>query len=352
MRTGRTRTALWGCVAVAALTLSGCFSGPSPKPKPTVTGPDWLSVRTTKELPDITIERVAYRSGDLTIQGQICRPTVDGRHPVLIFNHGGFGGIGDRDDPNGFCASFAKTGWVVAESSYRGEDGSDGRVEVCLGEVDDVLAMIGVVRGQSYADPTRVAMIGLSHGGCVTSKALERGADVDLAVDVAGPSDWSSLIRSVKRSIRAPETNPVLRNIQQSMVSTVEKAVGGSVSRYPRRYAKRSPDPEKLARWGKPLLIMHGAADSIVPVAQSCELAAEIGNFQPYRFDTSGVVVSEPPPGCKGITWQDGPSPIDTFKADRYLLTYDDVDHFLVPDSGFVQMTTAFTKFLEIKLPR
>jgi dienelactone hydrolase len=351
MRTGRSRTALWCCLVVAALALSACFSGPEPKPKPTVAGPDWLSVTTTKDLPDVIIERVTYRSGDLTIQGQICRPTVLGRHPVLISNHGGFGGIPDKDDPNGLCATSARSGWVVAESSYRGEDDSDGKIEVCLGEVDDVLAMIGIVRKQPYADSRRVAMLGLSHGGCVTSRAVEKGADVDLAVDVAGPSNWITLMRSVKRSLSGPPTRPVLQQIQKNMVVTIEKAVGGTVAQYPKRYAKRSPDPKKIAQWDKPFLIMQGAADTIVPVQQSCDLALQIGGFDAYRFDTSGGVVSEPPPGCKGLAWKDGPTPVDTFDADRYLMVYDDVDHYLTAATG-TQVMTDFLKFLESKLPQ
>ncbi len=351
MRTGRTRTALWCCLVVTALVLSGCFSGEEPNPKPTVAGPDWVSVRTTKELPDVTMERVAYRSGKLTIQGQICRPTISGRHPVLISNHGGFGGIPDMDDPNGLCATSARSGWVVAESSYRGEDGSDGKVEVCLGEVDDVLAMIDVVRSQPYADSKRIAMLGVSHGGCVTSRAVEKDADVDVAVEIAGPANWITLMRSLKRSLKGPTTRPVLRQIQKNLVDTVEKAVGGSVDQFPKRYARRSPDPKKIAQWDKPFMIMQGAADTIVPLQQSCALAIKIGGFKAYRFDTSGGVVTDSPPGCEDLRWSDSPSPVNTFNADRYLMVYDDVDHFLVAVTGQNQVMPDFLKFLEAKMP-
>jgi poly(3-hydroxybutyrate) depolymerase len=351
MRTIGRRLATWCCLLVALLMMSGCFSDPpTPSKKPTG-GPDWQSVKTTKDLPDVTIERVTYRSGNLTVQGQICRPTVSGRHPVLISNHGGFAGILGLDDPNGFCATSARSGWVVAESSYRGEDGSDGDVEVCLGEVDDVMAMIDVVRQQPYVDSERVAMLGVSHGGCVTSRAVERGADVDLVAMIAGPADWKSLMRAVKRSMKAPSTTPLLQQILEGLVDSIEKAVGGTVEQYPKRYAERSPDAEKLAQWDKPFLIMHGAADTIVPVQQSCTLARKIGGFRAFRLDTSGGVVPASPPGCEDLTWNEAPSPVGTFKDDRYLMVFDDVDHFLVANNGLSQMTTAFFQFLEAKLP-
>jgi len=91
-------------------------------------------------------------------------------------------------------------------------------------------------------------------------------------------------------------------------------------------------------------------ADTIVPVQQACALANKIGGFEAYRLDTSGGLVSEPPPGCEELSWKDAPSPVGTFEADRYLLAYDDVDHFLVASSG--QVMGDFLKFLETKLPR
>lgn len=351
MRTVRTRTVIGFCLLVVVLIISGCTFGPK-APSQTPSAPaEWNSATTTLVDSGIKIEKVTYRSGALEIEGQVCRPRSDGPHPVLIANHGGFAGVPDWNKPRGLCALAARRGFVLAESSYRGEDGSEGQVEVCLGEVDDVLAMLKVVRRQSYVDPQRVAMVGISHGGCVTSRAIERGADVDVAVEIAGPTQWNPLMREVKRSAEDPRTNPVLRNQQEHLVETIETAVGGTTAEYPERYAKRSPDVEKIARWGRPFLIMHGAADTIVPVQQSCTMASEIGGFRAYRIDTSGGVVAESPPGCHELTWGSGPNPVQTFNADRYLMVYDEVDHFLVANGGAARMTSDLFRFLQAKLP-
>ncbi len=347
MRTGRPRTVVWLCM-LAALSLSACFSEPAEKSPPK---PEWLSAKTTTELAGVVIEKVTYKSGDLTIVGQVCRPVGEGSHPVLILNHGGFGGLPDWDDSNGFCALTAKAGWVLAESSYRGEDGSNGRVEVCLGEVDDVLAMLAVVRAQSYADPRRIAMVGVSHGGCITSRAVERGADIDLAIDIAGPTDWTATMRALRRSMNDVSTNPEMREIQKFLVDKVERIVGGTPEQYPERYSMRSPDAGKIARWDKPYLVMHGIDDTIVPVQQSCVLASKVGDFQAYHFDASGKVVSRPPAGCDGLTWNDSETPVRTFDSDRYLLVYDGVDHSLVGANGLTQIRRDLFRFLKAKLP-
>jgi alpha-beta hydrolase superfamily lysophospholipase len=221
-----------------------------------------------------------------------------------------------------------------------------------LGEVNDVLAMLDVVRAQSYADSQRIAMIGLSHGGCITSRAVERDADIDLAVDIAGPTDWNSLMPALKRSAKGKSTSPVLRRMHQSVVGTVEKAVGGTSEQYPERYAERSPDAEKIAQWGKPFLILHGVDDTIVPVQQSCAFADEIGDVKAYRLDAAGGVERQPPAGCEALTWNGPPTPVGTFNADRYLLTYEGVDHFLVGNNGRLRMRSDYLEFLEAKLPQ
>ena len=128
----------------------------------------WASVETTKETGSAIIERVSYSSSGLRIWGEVCRPAQAGPHRVLVFTHGGFSGITDAFGitwEGGTCEALAESGWVVLASSYRGEDGSDGKIEVCLGEVDDVLEMTRIGLDQPYADPSRVAVLGGSHGG-------------------------------------------------------------------------------------------------------------------------------------------------------------------------------------------
>jgi len=351
MRTERSRIAVWCCLLLVVLTASGCFSDPPRPPKTPADSSAWASVETTTELPEVVIEKVSYRSGDLTIYGQVCRPVSGGRHPVLIVNHGGFAGLGDWDNPNGNCAVIAKAGWVVAESSYRGEDGSDGRIEVCLGEVDDVLAMVEVIRTQTYADPDRIAMVGVSHGGCITSRAVERDADVDVAVDIAGPADWGPLVKRVKQEAESPSANPALKQHLRDLSGMVEKAVDGTPDEVPERYAERSPDPKKIARWDKPFLIMHGGADQLVPVQQSCALAKQIGGFSAHRLNASGGVETLPPTGCEELTWNDAPEAVRAFDADRYFLVYDGIDHFLVAGNGVGRILPDLLRFLKTKLP-
>src|SRR5690349_20713989 len=101
---------------------------------------DWETVDVAFENDAVLTEAVTYRSDGLLIHGQVCRPKGDGPYPVIVYNHGGFQGLG-IDPQAGNCVDSATGGYVWIGSSYRGEDGSEGEIEVCLGEVTDVLRM-------------------------------------------------------------------------------------------------------------------------------------------------------------------------------------------------------------------
>jgi hypothetical protein len=156
-------------------------------------------------------------------------------------------------------------------------------------------------------------------------------------------------MKNLKRSVTG-STNPALQEAGRVLQERIESAVGGSPAKFPGRYAERSPDPEKIAEWDRPFLIMHGGADTIVPVQQSCDLARKSGEFQAYRFDTDGDVVPKAPPRCEGLTWNDSPKP-EEFEDDRYLFVYDKIDHYLVANNGMVKMTVDMLQFLEARLP-
>jgi hypothetical protein len=345
---GMARTPL-RVVLIAGLIASGCsWGGPDETRTPP---PDWETVEETTSEPGLVIEKVRYRSGNLSIVGQVCRPDTEGPHPVLIWNHGGYAGLTDWNDPDGACAQIGRSGWVFAESSYRGEDGSDGRLEICDGEVDDVLAMLEVIRAKPYADAKRIAMTGMSHGGCITARAVARDAPVQVAVDYAGPADWTQQWRYMTRRVNARSTNVALRRVYTGLLTSVETAMGGTPAEAPEEYARRSPlrHAEKIAAWDGDFLVMHGAADSIVPARQACALVGAVGGFEAYRFGETGRVMNKQPAVCRDSAFNGRPGPGDEFPAPRYFLLYDGVDHTF---GGFLsgRVNEDYERFITAKL--
>jgi len=283
----------------------------------------WDSVSLTMQTAQVIVEQVAYTStGDLVVNGRVCRPNDGSRHSVIALDHGGFAGIGDD---GGLCVALAQQGHVVLEPSYRGEDASAGAVEVCLGEVDDVLRMMAIALAQPYADSAHAGVHGSSHGGCITLRALERGLPVKVASEGFGITDMAADY-AYWQSELATDPGNTYASVEQSLITQLDTSAGGSPSTVPDAYTARSPSAFATALPAIPLMIAHGTADPLVAMAQSCTFAATVGGFTAYHLDSTQTVITSAPVGCDGLTWSPGPLP-SAYPPGRYLLVYDGVGH-------------------------
>ena len=226
------------------------------------------------------------------------------------------------------CPVLAAMGYVFLEPSYRGEDSSQGSVEVCLGEVDDTMQMIAVAQAQPYADATRVGVLGASHGGCVTLRAAERGVPALAAAEGFGITDMAETYAYWQQELATDPTG-TYASVQQSLIDQLDTSIGGPPTDMPAAYTERSPDAFTAAMPASlPLMIAHGTIDPFVSVTSSCTFAAQLGGFTAYHLDDTQTVVATVPTGCEaaGLTWQPGSLPT-TWGSGRYLLIYDGVGH-------------------------
>ena len=147
---------------------------------------------------------------------------------------------------------------MVFASSYRGEDGSDGRVEVSKGEVDDVLAGMNWIKTQARVDPKRMSMMGTSHGALVGLLAAARTKELRALVFAYGVSDiykWYQYLLDSKQ----------LANDQLT-----KDTYGNGPSDRPQSFAIRnglnflSKIPVNM-----PTLILQGEKDTTVPLEQA-----------------------------------------------------------------------------------
>ncbi len=311
----------------------------------------WQSTTVTMQTASIIVEQVSYlgRTG-LLLNGEICRPNDAQPHPVIVLDHGGFAGLTTELD-GGLCTTLATQGSVVIEASYRGEDGSLGTVEVCLGEVDDVLDMIEIGLAQPYSDPTHLVIEGASHGSCITLRALERGLAVNAASEGFGITDMAADYAYWQQELAGPpDANTTTI---QSLVDQLDQSVGGPPSMFPSAYAARSPIgfvsslPTSL-----PLMLAHGTADPLVAMAQSCAMVKAIGGgeFKAYHLDATQTVTTTAPAGCDaGVTWLAGPLPT-TWPDSRYFLIYDGVGHEFTSAGGMAMAYDLVTFVLAKRL--
>ncbi|HOO56072.1 MAG TPA: prolyl oligopeptidase family serine peptidase [bacterium] len=232
-----------------------------------------VAISPSSKIDRIQVYEITYLSTGLKVNGKLFVPpeaTPENRLPAVVFNHGGVGGVPGPAVTR--CAQLAAGGFVVLAPSYRGEDGSEGEVEVAAGEVDDALNAVVLLRGLSYVLPGKIAMAGTSHGGIITLLAIQRDPSIAAAVCAYGVTNtftWYQFLLDYGHDV----TDPLSR-----------KVYGNGPEDKPDAFRSRAPalDAHLIKT---PLLLLYGEDDNIVPPSQATELAKALdSNDIPYEL--------------------------------------------------------------------
>lgn len=202
-----------------------------------------------------------------------------GSLPVVLFAHGGDGGTGAADlgliatamgDLAGrvvlAAPAFRSEPFVVGATSFR----SEGEPSPWDRDVDDALAFLDAVAATTpAADPTRVAVLGLSRGGGVALLMAIRDPGIDQVVEFFGPTDmfdrWVQDI--VESALRGSVADlPGVAWLNEDLIQplrrgelTIDDVRTELIRRSAVLFADRLP----------PTQVHHGRQDPIVPVSQA-----------------------------------------------------------------------------------
>lgn len=211
---------------------------------------------------------ITFTSPDgLLIHAQLFVPKTAGRHPAIIFDHGG----SQRQMLAGFHYMEPYTnlyevnqylvnrGFAVLSINYRSGImyGHRFRESPKYGwrgasEYQDVVAGARWMQRQSFVDGKRLGIYGLSYGGYLTAMGLARNSDIFKAgVDIAGVHNW---------------------------VTIFDEDAGGAIQGTPaqRRVAYDASPIASLDRWTSPVLISQGDDDRNVHFAQGVDIVTRL----------------------------------------------------------------------------
>lgn len=135
----------------------------------------------------VAIKKWTYSSDGLLVNGELYLPEGNQKLPLILFNHDGISGISKEHRLSSL--RLAKAGFVVFSPSYRGEDGSQGVVEIAKGEVNDVLNAMKLLKTHPRVDPQRIGLVGASHGALISMLAASRSKDIKAVVSAYGVMD-------------------------------------------------------------------------------------------------------------------------------------------------------------------
>jgi uncharacterized protein len=224
----------------------------------------------------------SYYSEGLKIYGLLTVP--DGVRPatgwpVIIFNHGYIPPQQYRTTERyvAYVDAFARAGYIVFKSDYRGNGSSQGTPRTAYGFPDytvDVLNAVTTLANYPPADPHRIGMWGHSMGGNITLRALVIDPRIKVAVIWAGVTatyqdilfNWHPPPGSGPPAT-APGSNWRQRDLSEYGTPQQDPAFWNSID--PMAYL-----PDITA----PIQIDHGTADVEVPLAFSQKLATQLQN--------------------------------------------------------------------------
>ncbi len=225
--------------------------------------------------------------------------------PVIIFNHGYIPPRQYRTTERyvAYVDGFARNGYIVFRSDYRGHGSSEGEAAGGYGSpayTVDVLNAVTSMKNFPGADPDRIGMWGHSMGGQITLRAMVTTSDIKAGVIWAGVvASYPDMLARWRRNNDAndnptptPDPNNTRRRWRQELVETY-----GLPEENPEFWASISPN-SYLADLSGPIQLHHGTADDSVPVEfsetlqEQLEAASKPGELYIYQGDNHNLSVN------------------------------------------------------------
>lgn len=175
------------------------------------------------------------------------RPVVGGPPPVVLHAHGNAGNVADHA---AFTEWLADHGFAVLAFDYRGygrsADPPGGLSRRTV--LEDTRATLAWLRTQEAIDPSRIAILGQSLGATPALIAAAEAPDVRAVVAVSGFSSWRAIARD------------------HAGLMGATLVTGGL-----------DAEDAAAALRGRPVLVVHGGLDRIVPPHHATRLASAAG---------------------------------------------------------------------------
>jgi dipeptidyl aminopeptidase/acylaminoacyl peptidase len=221
-------------------------------------------------LASITPRTVTFPATDgMLVHAQLfVAPGTTGRHPTVVFVHGGsrrqmlvgFNYMDYYSNAYGMNEYLASHGYVVLAVNYRSGIGYGMAYREALNygatgasEYRDIVGAARYLRARPDVDSTRLGIWGGSYGGYLTALALARNSNLFAAgVDFHGVHDWNLEFDSLVPGW----------NIARDQAA--------------RRLAFASSPMADVARWRSPVLLIQGDDDRNVNFSQTVQLTEDL----------------------------------------------------------------------------
>jgi acetyl esterase/lipase len=238
-------------LALAAISVRAQNNAPAPEPKPTP--PDLVMLH----------DVVFGKGGDQDLHAEIAYPkNVTGPMPAVIRIHGGGWINGNQKVAD--LTNFARAGYFTASIEYRLDN-----VAKWPAQIQDCKCAVRWLRANAAKyniDPNRIAAEGESAGGHLAA-CLGTMPNVK---ECEGDGGWPGVSSAVQAVVDyygpVDFTRPEIYSPRATMLT--EGLLGATFAQNPGLWKSASP-LDAVAAGDPPVLMIHGDADTTVPLAQS-----------------------------------------------------------------------------------
>lgn len=208
---------------------------------------------------------LALHSGANTLEAHLITPAS--ARAVAILLHGmPSGAPREPDDPGyeGLAQSLAERGYAAMRFNFRGAHGSPGEFSL-EGWTQDVEAALDAAAGVD--DSLARILIGSSAGGAVAIRAAARRPDVAAVATLAAVASWDAVVADPAALIQRLRNTGIIH----------DPAFPPDVAAWTREFADGSAETLAPRVAPRPLLLIHGDADEVVPYPHAERLFAAAG---------------------------------------------------------------------------
>lgn len=211
----------------------------------------------------MSIERpIVFQNKGEQLVGMLHKPEDGGKRPGIIFYHGF---TGHKQEPHRLFVKmarrFAQAGFYALRFDFRGSGDSQGNFKdmTISGEISDALAGLEWFKNNTEVDSDKIAVLGLSLGGCVASY-------VSAEADIQALILWSAVAELLPLY---EKKGPLSLMIEQAREKGYMDMKGWQLG-LPLLKEIPEVDPlSKIKEFAGPILCIHGDEDTVVPVEQA-----------------------------------------------------------------------------------
>jgi dipeptidyl aminopeptidase/acylaminoacyl peptidase len=173
--------------------------------------------------------------------------------PTVLHVHGNAGNIAHHI---GFTDYLPAAGFNLFIFDYRGYGQSEGKATSRGPLIADTNAALDALLARADIDPQRIAIYGQSLGGSIALNVMAERPEVRAAVIESAFTSWRDIAAN---AVGGKNPNIIFRSLAAVLIPDTHRA------------------DDAIAKIKRPLLLLHGDADSIIPVEHSRKLAAAAG---------------------------------------------------------------------------